>query len=194
MKFNRATSGGVLPSDDIRALYYERESNTLYVGSAAGLALYRPGENSWVEVTETLQREIVAIEEDQRGDIWVASRGELFQLVAGQVADRWRLSDGLPEIPLLGLARAPSGALALLTPGGLHRRSNDGFESLWRGDGLPLSQRQLVGGAALVLYGEGGVLRLDPSVIPEPGPEEMNEMGVDEDMGADMGADMGGVP
>ena len=194
MKFNRATSGGVLPSDDIRALFYERESNTLYVGSAAGLALYRPAENSWVEVSETLQREIIAIEEDQRGDIWVAARGELFQLVAGQVAGQWRLSDGLPEIPLLGLARAPSGVLALLTPGGLHRRSDAGFESLWRGDGLPLSQRQLVGGAALVLYGEGGILRLDPSVVPAPMPDGMNEMGVGEDMGADMGADMGGVP
>ena len=113
-----------LSSDDIRALFEDRDGN-IWVGTGAGLD--RLTARRIRQVEQSFYG--LAIEATPDGRVWVATSNGLLEY-AGDTPRRYDSSDGLPSQSIRTLFTDRNGTLWIGTDRGVARRGDRGFERL----------------------------------------------------------------
>ncbi len=166
-----------LPSDQVSAILPARDGR-LWVGTYTdGLAVGRNGVFTPVPLPPPpfTARDVRGLAEDEDGSIWVGLLPGGVVHLAGGVARRWSVADGLPSDRTLSIAAARGGGVWVGTTAGLALVRDGAVRAFTRRDGLP---DERVGSLALddegtLWIGTGtGLARLRDGTIASVGTRE----------------------
>ena len=139
---NESSTGGGLPSDDVRCLAFR--DSVVYAGTANGIGSVSTGpdaDGNWIEVGKDAlpNRAITALAHDASGRLWVGTEGGLFVLDSqGALVESFGISRGLPTPHINDLVILSDNRVVVATDGGVSIRTGEAdFETKGFFDGLP---------------------------------------------------------
>jgi ligand-binding sensor domain-containing protein len=165
---NESSTGGGLPSNDVRCLALR--DGVVYAGTADGIGSVDTGpeaDGNWTVVGAGAlpNTAVTTLEHDSLGRLWVGTEGGLFVLDAtGALVDSFGVSRGLPTPKINDLVILADNQVVVATDGGVSIRTGEAdFETKGFFDGLPgRAAYQLVKAADDVVWvrSADGVARL----------------------------------
>jgi len=127
-----------LQSDDVRALFVDRQNN-LWIGTnGGGLTRYREGHFTTFTSRNGLTNDsVTALSEDADGDLWIATEGGGLCRLSNGKFNSYTTRQGLPANAVFALAPSANGGMWVGTYDGLARIRSGVVESFTVKDGLP---------------------------------------------------------
>jgi signal transduction histidine kinase/ligand-binding sensor domain-containing protein/CheY-like chemotaxis protein/HPt (histidine-containing phosphotransfer) domain-containing protein len=119
-----------IPNKNISALHVDR-AGRLWIGTRSGIAVLEAGRFRALKQPRELAHAFVrAIAEDQVGRLWVGTETGLVELVGGEAARIFDISNGLNDGRIRALSAARDGTLWIGTISGLQRFDGERFETV----------------------------------------------------------------
>lgn len=136
--YNRARTGGGVPSDDVRALALAADGQ-VYAGTAEGVGIFNPNGQMWTAVgAEVLGNlNVRALHAGSDGSLLIGTAGGLFLRDAAGSVTAFTTSDGLPVNQVNAVTRSGDRILVGTDAGLAVGGANGGFTTLGFVDGLP---------------------------------------------------------
>lgn len=119
-----------LPSEQVNALAPAADGKSLWVGTAAGVALVQGEEIVRASHEAVAAFEATSIRYDGQGVLWIGGGTGVYRLDTALV--QWRrygLADGLPDERVTALGLGPDGAIWAGTAAGVARFTGDGWQA-----------------------------------------------------------------
>jgi ligand-binding sensor domain-containing protein/signal transduction histidine kinase/CheY-like chemotaxis protein/HPt (histidine-containing phosphotransfer) domain-containing protein len=119
-----------IPNKNISVLHVDR-AGRLWIGTRSGIAVMEAGRFRALKLSQDLAHAYVrAIAEDQVGRLWVGTETGLVEIVGGEAARIFDISNGLNDGRIRALSAGRDGTLWIGTMSGLQRFDGERFETL----------------------------------------------------------------